>query len=1102
MYHFRALGLGLALFLSISLSGQEWVDKFQNPEKHSFKEIQESFEEYWKDKEVEKGKGFKPFKRWEHYWQDRLMPDGSFPKAGAKLEAYNRFLNSQNSNQERSSVMTANWLPMGPSTTTGGYAGIGRINSVAFHPTNTDIIYAGAAGGGLWQTNDGGDNWVTHTDGLATLGVSGIIVHPSNPNIVYIATGDGDASDNYSVGVLKSTDGGITFNSTGLSWNITNFALIRRMIIDPDNSDAILVASNAGIYRTTDAGNNWTQEQAGNFYDIEPNFDGSSNTFYASTRDQIWVSTDNGDSWTMTTTFSGVNRTGIATTSGNNSYVYALCSNSSNNGFHSFHRSTDNGSTFSQRANSPNLLGWASDGSDTRGQGWYDLALTADPNDANTVYVGGVNTWKSTDGGSNWNLKTHWSGATGVQTVHADKHILEWQGNVLWEGNDGGLYKSTNGGDTWTNRTNGMIISQMYRLGVSESDARVITGLQDNGTKLKGTNGTWTDEIGGDGMDCAIKPTNGSVMYGSLYYGAFRRSTDGGSNWTNITNNMPGDPGGAWVAPFDIAPSQPNTIVAGMDDVFISNDQGDSWTQATSDVGNLSYVAYAPSDVNYLYVGKSGSLMRTTDGGANWSNMTVPTTGVIDLAVHPTDPNTLWAVCSNYSNGQKVYKSTNGGASWSNISGSLPNIPARAVVYQEGTANGIYIGMDVGIYYKDDGMGDWELFNDGLPNVEITDLGINHSDGYIYAASYGRGLWRSELRDQVPACLYPIDGSFSSTSPTTANAFWDFSGASSPTNGYEVIVSNSSTPSGSGTNTTNVTIDLSGLSYNSDTYVHVRSDCGGGEFSGWLTIGPIRGLPSCNDTVYDSGGAGSNYSNNENIITTICPDNTMNRITATFNSFDVESTWDALYVFNGPTTSSPQFDSGNPGTQAGFPAGGFYGTNIPGPFVSTDPSGCITIQFMSDTYVSGSGWTISPTCDLHCPAPAVGNTDDTGWASLRHVITCPLNGNPVVLDASVVGNVIEVTSAPLEIIQLTIIDQSVADKLILQSQITQELFRVNSGQTLHLDQVELRLQPNQVSILNNGSLEINNCEIKGSNSKLQNNNDLMILNNGNLRIEE
>lgn len=1093
----------LLLLISITVYGQDWSEMMQDVNKYSFVEIQEAFNEQWKGKEIVKGKGYKQYKRWEHYWESRLMPDGSFPNPGYALQELQSFKRSQNRGA-RSTVL-ANWQSIGPSTSSGGYAGIGRIGAIAFHPTNADIIYAGAAGGGLWKSLDGGNTWNTYTDNLATLGVSGIVVDEVNPDIVYIATGDADAADNYSVGVLKSIDGGQTFNATGLNWSLSSGRLIKRLIVDPNDNNTLIAATTLGIYRTTNAAVSWTQEISGSYVDVEPMYGSSSNTFYAASSNAIYKSTDNGDTWNTVYTVPNSNRLAIATTPADEDFLYVLSSGNSNgsnggNGFNGLWRSTDNGVTFANMSTSPNILTYSSNGSGSGGQGWYDLALAADPSNASIIYIGGVNCWKSTNGGSTWSLKSHWSGANGVQTVHADKHVLEFRGSVLWEGNDGGLYKTTNGGTNWTHLSNGMVISQMYKIGASQSDNKVICGLQDNGTKLKETSGLWDDVLGGDGMECAIDAFDSDVMYGEYQRGGIRRSTNGGNNWTNIQANIPGDSVGNWVTPFVLDVLRPDTILVGYEKVYRSFNRGTSWTAISSNLAggnNLNYLRVAESNPDYVYAGRSNQLWRTTNGGASWQTMTTPGSSTQTVIIHPNNPDSIWTVRSNYTNSAKVYVSGDGGATWSNISFNLPNVPVNTIVYENGTNNGLYIGTDAGIYYTENNSNVWELYADDLPNVNIMELEINYADQQIYAATYGRGLWKSDLHTTNP-CFYP-ENLVSDSVGVNYNRFrWETPNVD-PSNGYEYAINNSATPPSGGISTLDTFVVISGLDYTQDYYLHARSDCGGGSTSSWITYGPFKPLPTCGDNVYDSGGSFSDYSNEEDYTLTICPEVAGNNVVLTFNSIDIETNWDALYVFDGPTINSTQFSSPNSSTQAGFPAGGYYGSVSPGPFTSTDLSGCITIRFMSDTYVTGDGWDATVSC-IGCAASSVNTIEDNVIGSLRYMLSCNINGGNIPFDLALVGDTLKIESGPLLIDNNFQLDNTIGT-IYIESYLTQPMIDITGQGNLFINNFRLLAAPNIPVIKVQGVLSIQNLSIQKDNNQIMNMGTLDIRSNGQLMVE-
>ena len=772
----------------------------------------------------QKGKGFKAFKRWEKYWDQRVFSDGSFPPANLVQKNWELY---QFEKSLSALIPGSSWTSLGPNSSSGGYAGIGRINRLTFHPTNTSIIFACTAGGGLWKTTNGGTSWVPLTDNLASIGTSGLVINPTDPNIMYLATGDGDGADTYSYGVLKSTDGGVTWNTTGLTF--TTGTVIYKLQQHATDPNILLAGTNGGLYKTANGGTSWTKVVAsGQFYDIEAL---SATNMVAVTKGGFYRSTDSGATWVLVTTIASTGRIALAVSASNPNFVAALVSNTSN-GFKGFYASVDGGLTYTLRSSTPNLMGWETNGSDSGGQAWYDLCMAVSPTDVNQIIVGGVNTWKSNNGGVSWSIMTNWYQTSTVPAMHADQHDLIFlNSTTIYAANDGGIYRSTNNGVSWTDLTNGMSISQLYRAGASQTDTRIIAGLQDNGTKLRSTTGTWSDEIGGDGMDCAIDPTNASFMYGTLYYGDIQRSTNGGSSWTSITPSTGTD--GAWVSPVVLDPVNPATIYLGYRDLMKSTDRGTTWSKITAGQtgGNfISNIAVAPSDPSVIYISWGTALAKTINGGTNWTTITAPISSQISsLMVDPTNPNNLYATYSNFTAGSKVYFSNNGGTSWTNISGTLPNIPANKIIYQTGSNGALYLGMDVGIYYRDNTQTDWSLYNSGLPNVEIFDLEIRYSDKKLIAATYGRGLWESPLYVGTPLSV-PAVSSFSPTSATKGNTVTitgsNFNGVSSVSfggtaaNSFTVVSSTSINAIVGNGNSGNVTVtnsagtgSLSGFTY-------------------------------------------------------------------------------------------------------------------------------------------------------------------------------------------------------------------------------------------------------------------------------------------------
>ncbi|EAY24615.1 BNR/Asp-box repeat domain protein [Microscilla marina ATCC 23134] len=748
----------------------------------NFYDIKKSFDEYWQDRPYQRARGYKQFKRWEYFWEKRVLPNGSFPQAGIKQAEWSKYVQAhpklKNGHTQRTTG-SGNWSSLGPSSSPGGYDGVGRINCVSFDPQNVNTFYVGTPAGGLWKTTNGGSSWTNLTDNLPIIGVSSIAIHPSNGNIMYIATGDADGGDTPSLGVMKSTDGGATWNTTGLNWQMSQGRQISVLLIHPNNPDILVAATSEGIYKTTNAGASWSLSASGFFRDLELK-PGTPSTMYATGRGsnsshQVFVSTNTGSSWTQTTNFSGKGRVAIAVSAASPGFVAAVASGG-DNGFAGFYTSNNSGASFSltYSSASKNLLGWDINGNDTGGQGWYDLAITVSPTNANLINIGGVNNWQSTDGGSSWTINTMWYSTGKVATVHADKHYLVYhsgQTSTMYECNDGGIYKTTNGGTTWTDLTNGMAHTQFYKIGVSQSNANyVVTGAQDNGTKLK-SGATWANIGGGDGMECIIDPTNENIQYYSIYYGRITRRMNG--SYSTISDNVPGKPKGAWVTPYALDPSNPQTIVVGYKDVYRSTNRGDSWSNISNGqtgTSNLNAVLVAPSSSNTIYASSYRAIYRTTNT-SSWSNITsnlpVSSSAITYIAVAASDPNKVWVTLSGYSSGHKVYQTTNGGSSWVNISGSLPNLPVNCIVEDANANNGsLYIGTDVGIFYRNNALGDWISFSNGLPNVVVRELEIQKATSKLKAGTYGRGLWESNLYNSAAS---PTAPSITSFSPTSGN---------------------------------------------------------------------------------------------------------------------------------------------------------------------------------------------------------------------------------------------------------------------------------------------------------------------------------------------
>ncbi len=736
----------------------------QDPDANFF-QIQSAFTKYWENRPITRGCGWKPFKRWESMMQSRVSPEGRMPAPDEVMKAYNDFM----SQHDNATTLTGNWISQGPFFTEGGYKGLGRINAIAFHPTNPDIIYIGAPAGGLWVSTTGGNSWTTTTDVLPTLGVSAIAIDPLNPATIYIGTGDRDASDAPGVGVMKSTDNGATWQ---MSNNGMDNRIVGHLLIDNTNPDILYAGTTAGLYKTINGGADWVLKINGAFKNMafKP---GNNNTIYATRTGSFYRSTDAGETWNQTTAgLLGGSRGIIAVTPANPEIVYFLVSQN-DNGFSGLYRSLDAGLTFTQMSDSPNIMDWSCDGSGSGGQAWYDLALTADPVNANIIYAGGVNVWKSTNGGANWQISGHWYGGCGVPAVHADQHIFTVNpvNNRIYIGNDGGIYWTGNSGAQWNDISNGLAISQAYKIGQSATeDDLVANGYQDNGTSLF-DQGTWTPIGGGDGMECAIDQLNSNYRYTTVYYGAINRVI--GYNPAQIAGNGVNgiNEEGAWVTPFILDENDPNIMFIGYKNIWRSvnvknaSASGVIWKKISDiNTSNVTVLEQSPVNRELLYASSGSAFYVCTNAlqdNPTWMNITaqLPATAEIsDIESSPFEENTVYITQD-----KQVFKSTDNGLTWADITGGLPAIHYSGIVYYKNSQEGLYVCSDAGVFYKDNSLADWLPFSLGLPAaVKATELEIYYSPvspagDRIKVGTFGRGMWKSELYFTAPTADFTAD---------------------------------------------------------------------------------------------------------------------------------------------------------------------------------------------------------------------------------------------------------------------------------------------------------------------------------------------------------
>lgn len=772
-------------FCIVQMHGQEDAILSQQLRgKRNLNEVMRIVNEYFKQPETINRFGaagvkrnLKHWQRWEWFMSSRVGPNGDFVNINEKTIAatglqQNRQLRSSANNLNNATQSSSGaWGLVGPTNTT---SGIGRVDRLAFHPTDADIVYAGAAGGGLWRTTDAGVTWSNLTPDIPCLGISGIAINPDNTNNIYILTGDGDSDISglvedfgymrLSIGVLRSTNGGANWTKMGDFPGADYSTLVGyRLTMHPANPDTLFACTNQGIFRTGDGGVTWTLvEDEGRFYNLKFK-PGSSTICYAVSLDgntaKFFKSTNSGNSFVDDPAITAQintpsSRVDLAVAASNSSVVYILSGGVPNAGgtYKGLFRSDDSGDSFNLQSSSPNILGRASDGSDNASQSSYDLTVAVSNATSNTVVVGAIETWRSLDAGVNWAFRG--------DDIHEDVHEVGFHpvGNKLWVANDGGVYSSTDNGANWTTHFEGMSISQFYRMAVNPDDyIDMIGGLQDNGTKKRSGGTSTFDRISGaDGFTVGYDFANSTIFYAVLNQG-ITRFTNSGANSNSITPPNTNNPFSSSMA---VHTSLGNALFLASDSFWRTTNAttANNWTLTPNLAGGW-FLRTCPSNGNRVYMAggtsyqvNTGVLRRSDDGGATWAGAGIISNNpgfpnvypkITSINVDPNNSNNVWVTFGGYMDGVKVFFSNDAGANWFPRNGTLPNVPVNCIALD--VNNNAYIGTDNGIYYRSTTMTDWVPFYNNLPYVPVTDLIITEAENRIRAATFGRGIWSSDL---------------------------------------------------------------------------------------------------------------------------------------------------------------------------------------------------------------------------------------------------------------------------------------------------------------------------------------------------------------------
>lgn len=715
-----------------------WIEMMELPGVE-MTEARKAFDKYWENHEHFRGDRSKQFEQWYAINSRRLDETGRVISAQQVSSEFQRL-------KIKSGVeMQGNWFNYGP-IEVGPRSGVkrdgGRVKDIEFHPTDQSTFYVSTFKGGLFRTKNYGTSWESLTDKL-TEEVYVCEVSDADPSVIYIGT---------DLGVYKSTD-------DGQSWNPTSVGKeCKALLLKEDNQDVVLAGTEIGIYRSTDGGANWTLVQVADKVEDIDSHPTNPEILYAGTNGSVsefFRSVDGGQTWTKNSTYGKGCFMGIAVSPAapDNVYVLNLRDHLGEDSFEGFYFSDDSGETFAKQSSvTPCISGYNSDGSISRGQPNYNLFICVDPLNPDLIYAGGIHPWKSDDKGLTWTYLNNDLTDDGGG-MHVDQ--LNWayspHDNNIFAANDGGIYLLQEDGKFRT-LTDGLPIAEIYECSQSQTmKSNVAGGTMHCGVKLN-YDGEWFSPWGGDEATCIIDPTDENYVY-HLKYEKISRSSNGGFNFSRI-NSLDADRG-YYTGTGALDHEDPNILYVGLFEVERTKNARAAnvqWEKISS-FGNserIQKVEQCSADRNILYVAKGNAFYRSdnvSENSPSFINLTsnLPASGqVSDIATHSSNANLVYILL-----GSQIYKSDDKGSTWTNITSDLPGVALLEMILDKTAKEGIYIGTDIGVYYKDTTMTNWIDYSKNLPGIRISGMDIYYGESreqsFMTISTDGRGFWRSLL---------------------------------------------------------------------------------------------------------------------------------------------------------------------------------------------------------------------------------------------------------------------------------------------------------------------------------------------------------------------
>jgi uncharacterized protein (TIGR03437 family) len=725
------------------------------------------------------------------------------------------------------------WTPLGP-----GNIG-GRTRAMLINPQDPNIIYSAGVAGGVWKSTNAGGSWTPLTDLLPNIAVNSLAFDPTNPNTIYAGTGEGffNSDGVRGAGIFKTTDGGM--NWARLANTATfDFYYVNDIVVSRNDNKRLYAATRTGLWRSADGGDNWTNVRSttvqGGCLDLAIRTDKTTDFIFAScgsfAQARIYRNTDAGGAgtWDEVHTESGMGRTSLALAPSDQNIIYAISSGIfSGNALHALHavfRSTASGDPGSWsarvRSNDPLKINTAlftnplllfqtdcriGSGNAFLNQGWYDNVIAVDPLDPNRVWAGGIDLFRSDDGGANWGVASYWWAASPGQLdgppqyAHADHHAIQFHpqynggtNQTMFIGGDGGVFRTENArapvaagnagpcdpGNSqvrWTALNNNYGVTQFYHGSVYPDGKSYLGGTQDNGT-IRGTDtggvNAWLEINGGDGGYTAVDTTDPDTLFAAFTGISIRKSSNNGSTFHPAVFGI--SDGGLFISPYMMDPSDSQRLYVGGASLWRTTNGAAQWSRVASLAtvgGTVSAIAISPTDANSVIVGLStGSVVRTNRALTLNQNLSLgspnevvarPRAGFVSwVTFDPTNRDIAYATYSTFDGGAHVWRTTNGGVSWMGIDGTggtaIPNIPVHCIVVDPSNTARLYVGTDLGVFVSTDGGASWSVENTGFANTVTESISLNVVDGAttLYAFTHGRGAYK--VVANMSGCRYSI----------------------------------------------------------------------------------------------------------------------------------------------------------------------------------------------------------------------------------------------------------------------------------------------------------------------------------------------------------